>query len=252
VEKGNKTVTLNLHRVSGEYRAIKSLKEFKMILSEVLKQMNIVNEDEVKLNRLDIAIDNDLDFNENFKFFLMLFDLYTFKYSKKDRWYTTDLDTLKRTTIIWNNSHYEVVFYDKNEQSGGLHEFKTRMEFRFKRLSKMDFEKHIDKLIDNLKDIEEHIPALEADMASRLTKIWLDESKKGKIKTFSEFVRKYDDYFYTTNVMKLVYKESGLKAACSSWIKDFRKGNTLEFYSKSNITKTKKQMIKSIKTYKKS
>lgn len=251
IEKGIKKLTLNINRKTGKYKAIKDLKEFKKVLGEIMKLMSVQDEKKVKLDRLDIAIDNDLDFNENFKFFLMLFDLYTFNYSKIDRWYTTNLDTLKKNTIIWDNSHYEVVFYDKKEQSKGTHEFNTRMEFRFKRLSKMDLEKQIDKLIDNLKDIEENIPLLEQDMANRLIKVWKSESKNGKIKTFSEFVRKYDDYFYTIDIMKLVHKETGLKGSCTSWVKEFRKKNNLVFYKKTNVTKIKNQMIKSIKTYKK-
>ena len=75
----------------------------------------------------------------------MFFDLYTFKKSNKDRWYTINLDSLDKTTIIYKNTNLEVVFYDKEAESGGNHDFATRMEVRFKRLSKMDFEKNLDK-----------------------------------------------------------------------------------------------------------
>lgn len=252
VEKGKKIIKINPHMITGKYKKVESLKELKSIMREVLEQLSVINQKEVKLNRIDIAIDSDLEFNDNFKFLLMFFDLYTFKKSNKDRWYTTDLDTLDRTTIIYKNTNMEVVFYDKKKESCGNHDFATRLEFRFKRLSKMDFEKNLDKVIDSLKDLEEKMPLLEEDMAKRLVKLWEKESKKGKIKTFSEFVRKYDDYFYTTNVIKIVYKESGLKGSCSNWVKKYRLTNNLEFYSKSNVIKLKKQMIKSIKTYKKS
>lgn len=252
VEKGKKIIKFNPHMTTGKYKKVGSLKELKNIMEEVLEQLSVINQKEVKLNRIDIAIDSDLNFNDNFKFLLMFFDLYTFKKSNKDRWYTVNLDTLDKSTIIYKNTNMEVVFYDKEAESGGNHEFSTRMEVRFKRLSKMDFEKNLDKVIDSLKDLEEKMPLLEEDMAKRLVKLWEKESKKGKIKTFSEFVRKYDDYFYTTNVIKIVYKESGLKGSCSNWVKKYRLTNNLEFYSKSNVVKLKKQMIKSIKTYKKS
>lgn len=252
VEKGNKIVKINPHMITGKYKKVEGLKDLKNIMREVLEQLSVINQDKVKLNRIDIAIDNNLNFNDNFKLFLMFFDLYTFKKSNKDRWYTTNLDNLDRTTIIYKNTNLEVVFYDKKGESGGNHDFETRMEVRFKRLSKMDFEKNLDKLIESLKDLEEKIPQLEEDMAKRLVKLWKKESEKGKIRTFSEFVRKYDEYFYTVDTMKLVYKETGLKGACSSWVKDFRKANSLVFYKKTNITKLKNQMIKSVKNYKKS
>lgn len=253
ISKGTKTLIINLHKFScdKEYKRINSLKEFKKLLEEVLQELRIVNREDIELKRMDIAIDTSLDFNQNFKFFLMLFDLYTFNNAKIDRWYTTNLDTLKKNTIIWKNSHYEVVFYDKKEESHGSHDYNTRMEFRFKRLSKMDFEKHIDKLTDNLKDLEENIPELEESMANRLIKLWKEEFEQGEVTTFREFVRKYNIYFYTTNIIKLVYKQTGLKGACSKWIERFRESNKLEFYSKATIVKMKKDMLKSIKTYKK-
>lgn len=252
VEKANKIVKVNPHLVSGEYKKVQGLKELKKIMGEVLEKLSVINKDKIKLNRIDIAIDNNLNFNDNFKLFLMFFDLYTFGKSNKDRWYTTNLDTLDKTTIIYKNTNLEVVFYDKEAESGGNHDFSTRMEIRFKRLSKMDFEKNLDKLIDSLKDLEEKIPLLEEDMSKRLIKLWEKESKKGITKTFSEFVRKYNEYFYTIEIIRQVYKATALKGNCTKWISKFREKNSLEFYKKSNITSLKKQMIKSIKTYKKS
>lgn len=252
VEKAKKIIKINPHMINGKYKQVRSLKEFKKILMEVLEQLSVINKEDVKLNRIDIAIDSDLDFNENFKFLLMFFDLYTFKKSNKDRWYTTDLDSLKRTTIIYKNTNLEVVFYDKEAESGGTHELKTRMEIRFKRLSKMDFEKNLDKLRDSLKDLEEKLPLLEEDMAKRLVKLWETESKSGKVKNFSEFVRKYNEYFYTLEIIRHVYKATGLKGNCTKWISKFRESNSLIFYKASNVKSLKNKMLQSIKNYKKS
>ena len=51
------------------------------------------------------------------------------------------------------------------------------------------------------------------------------------------------------NILKEVYKGVGLKGSYSNWIKDFRKTNNIEFYSKSDIKTLQKAILKSAKEY---
>ena len=88
---------------------------------------------------------------------------------------------------------------------------------------------------------------LEDNMSKRLIKLW--EMDKGNVKSFSEFVRKYNDYFYTLNILKVVYKSTGMKGSYSNWLKEFRRVNVLEFYTTKDIKELQKAMLKSVKTY---
>ena len=96
--------------------------------------------------------------------------------------------------------------------------------------------------------MEGQLEHLEENMSERLIKLW--EVEKENVKSFSEFVRKYNDYFYTLNILKEVYKGVGLKGNCKRWIDKFREGNnTLEFYTKTDIKEIQKAMLKSAKEY---
>ena len=69
------------------------------------------------------------------------------------------------------------------------------------------------------------------------------------MKSFSEFVRKYNDYFYTINILKEVYKSANMKGSYKGWLDNFRLKNNLEFYTAKDIKELQKAMIKSVKSY---
>lgn len=247
INKQERTIVLNLNN-EDEYKPILNLKDYKKKMKEVINTLEIVEIKKVKLERIDIAIDIDIDFNTNFKFLLYLHQVIT-NTQISDKWYTTNLNTLKRNTIISRSRDKEVCFYDKKEESNEKHYLSTRLEFRYKRLSKLDLEMQIKKVIEDLNNIENNIENAEKEIAERLILLYLNEKEKNKILTFSEFVRKYNHFFYNKYVLKLVYHKSGLKGNFNTWLSKFRESNPIEFYDKKDINNFKKIMIKSIKKY---
>ena len=247
INKQQRTIVLNLNN-DDEYKPILNLKDYKKKMKEVISMLEIVEIKKVELERIDIAIDTDIDFNTNFKFLLFLHQVIT-NSQISDKWYTINLNTLKKNTIISRSRDKEVCFYDKKDESNNKHYLNTRLEFRYKRLSKLDLDKQIQKVIDDLNDIENNIESVENEIAERLILLYLSEKDKNKILTFSEFVRKYNNYFYTKYVLKLVYHKSGLKGRYSTWLYKFKETNDIVFYDKKDINKFKKIMIKSIKKY---
>ena len=248
-DNSNMTLKLNLHTKYGEMN-IDTYKKHKQGIVETMEQIGVISIDQVKLNRIDIALDSsDYDYQEDFKKMLFTYELLTIKHKKSSKWYTTDLNTLKTNTIKLYDSRFELEIYDKKSESNGVHPSNIRIEFRYKRLSK-DLSNSIDyinKVSDKIKEMDKHLETLEINMSNRL--IMLYESEKDNVKSFSEFVRKYSHYFYTVNILKKVYKSVGLKGNCKGWIDDFRKRNTLEFYTTKDIKKIQKAMLRSIKTY---
>lgn len=247
INKQQRTIVLNLNN-DDEYKPILNLKDYKKKMKEVISMLEIVEIKKVELERIDIAIDTDIDFNTNFKFLLFLHQVIT-NSQISDKWYTINLNTLKKNTIISRSRDKEVCFYDKKDESNNKHYLNTRLEFRYKRLSKLDLDKQIQKVIDDLNDIENNIESVENEIAERLILLYLSEKDKNKILTFSEFVRKYNNYFYTKYILKLVYHKSGLKGRYSTWLYKFKETNDIVFYDKKDINKFKKIMIKSIKKY---
>ena len=130
-----------------------------------------------------------------------------------------------------------------------MHPFETRIEFRYKRLSKdlADTEVYLHKVMDKVREMDGKLLQLEDNMSKRLIKLY--QLEKDNVKSFSEFVRKYNDYFYTLNILKEVYKSTGMKGGYKNWVDKFRKTNQLEFYAAKDIKELQKAILKSVKSY---
>lgn len=240
---------VNLHTRYGEM-TLDKLNKFNCALEDSLEDIGVLQMDNVELNRVDIALDtNSYTMQKDFKKMLFCYELLTIKHKKSDRWYTTNLNTLQRNTIKLYDSRFELEIYDKAKASNNMHPFETRIEFRYKRLSKdlADSEVYLHKVMDKIGEMDGKLLQLEENMSKRLIKLY--QADKDNVKSFSEFVRKYNDYFYTINILKEVYKNSGMKGSCKGWLDNFRLKNNLEFYTAKDIKELQKAMIKSVKTY---
>lgn len=243
------TLKVNLHTRYGEM-VLDNVKKFNTALEESLSDMGVVEMSNVELTRVDIALDtNNYTMQQDFKKMLFCYELLTIKHKRDDRWYTTDLNTLQRNTIKLFGDRFELEIYDKAKASNNMHPFSTRIEFRYKRLNKdiADNEIYLKKTIDKVNEMDGKLLQLEENMSKRLIKLY--QTDKDNVKSFSEFVRKYNDYFYTLNILKEVYKASGMKGSYKGWLDNFRLKNKLEFYTSKDIKELQKAMKKSVKTY---
>lgn len=243
------TLKVNLHTTYGEM-TLDNVKKFNTALEESLSDMGVIEMSNVELTRVDIALDtNNYTMQQDFKRMLFCYELLTIKHKRDDRWYTTDLNTLQRNTIKLYGDRFELEIYDKAKASNNMHPFQTRIEFRYKRLNKdiADNEIYLKKTIDKIEEMNGKLLQLEENMSKRLIKLY--QADKDNVKSFSEFVRKYNDYFYTLNILKEVYKNSGMKGSYKGWLDNFRLKNKLEFYTSKDIKELQKAMKKSVKTY---
>lgn len=240
---------VNLHTKFGEM-TLDNLKKFNCALEDSLEGIGVIEMDNVELNRIDIALDtNNYTMQKDFKRMLFAYELLTIKHKKSDRWYTTNLNTLERNTIKLYESRFELEIYDKAKASNNMHPYDTRIEFRYKRLSKdlADTEVYLHKVMDKIREMDGKLLQLEDNMSKRLINLY--QVEKDNVKSFSEFVRKYNDYFYTINILKEVYKSANMKGSYKGWLDNFRLKNNLEFYTAKDIKELQKAMIKSVKTY---
>lgn len=243
------SLKVNLHTKYGEM-VLDSAKKYNSALNSSLAELGVLNLNEVELNRIDVALDtNDYTMQKDFKKMLFAYELLTIKHKKSDRWYTTNLNTLQRNTIKLYDSRFELEIYDKAKVSNNMHPFSTRVEFRYKRLNKelKESDVYLNKVMDKIKEMDGKLLQLEDNMSKRLIKLY--QADKDNVKSFSEFVRKYNDYFYTLNILKEVYKATGMKGGYKNWVDKFRKTNQLEFYTAKDIKELQKAMLKSVKTY---
>ncbi|MGL4569438.1 MAG: hypothetical protein ACRDCB_11875 [Clostridium sp.] len=245
-----KIMVINPNKFTYKYTPIHSFKEFHNTMDNIYSALTVKDTTKVNIHRLDVALDSSIDFEANFKFLLFIFELLTIGYSKADKWYTTNLNTLKRNTIIIKTRSIEICFYNKAEESNNRHYCNTRCEFRFLRISDKNYKAHFNKILLMIKKMETLIPQLEVLMSQRLISLWQSEVITGEIKSFSEFVRKYNVYFYTNTIIKTVYLSTGLKGNYKKWIDRFREtNNQLELFTNSDVIYFRKQVKKSLINY---
>ena len=211
---------------------------------------NILN---IECNRMDISIDSSLKYNDYVKLHLYLFELITFKDNSRGKMLCTNLNTLMDNNIYLNSRDLKLSIYDKALESNGTHPFQTRIEFRWCRYVNLDTTRSAKKVINKLNDIEAHDNPLKENMISRLTNLFEIELKNGSVTDFTDFVRKYDKYFYTSGIVKGVYSAVGHEGNFNNWFKYFKKTNpNFNYYSLRDIKKYKAAIVKSIKNYIKS
>ncbi|APF22361.1 hypothetical protein [Clostridium butyricum] len=242
-----KKLVISPNMITGEYVPILSIDGFVNSMEEIFEIIGVVEIDKISMRRIDIAVDLDIDYIECFKKILFLFELITLEENKSDRWYTTNLNTLKSNSLILKGRSIEICFYNKKEESCGKHYAPTRFEFRFKRVSSKNYIIHINKVRNIVNTMDFSIVKLEENMTERLIVLWNSENKE--VKSFSEFVRKYDRYFYTIRILENVYRKTGLSGNCTNWVKKFRNNNNLMFFTKSDVKIFKCEVNKAIKEY---
>lgn len=248
-DKGSITLVLNLNRVLGHYNRLESLQEHEDTFKEVLALYDIEIDEDINLNRLDIAIDSTLDFKDNIKYHLYIFELLTYSNKRANRWHTTDIDTLQATSIKSMARSMDIVFYDKASESKGRHYYNTRMEFRYKRLTRLNFRRKLLELIDMINTIDINIPLIDKNMGKRLCKLYDYRQAQGTIQSLSEFVRCYDHYIYTRPILDTLYTHTGLKGNVSNWLKDYRARQPIILYTKADILRYKQDATRSIRLY---
>lgn len=248
---GQAKAKVNLYKQYSE-EELDRLSKYMDRLKHKLDQLEV---EEAVMNRIDIAIDtNNYKFDNDLKLLLYIAELLTIRKIKAgDLWYNTNMRDLQANCIRFNprnNNSFELSIYNKAQETVGF-PYATRIEFRRKRLkgSIDDSEKWIKDIIDKLDNMECRIDYVNDFMIDRLSNLYKLEMDKEKITSFSEFVRKYNDYFYTLDILKGVYKNTGLTGSYNNWLMKFRKVNNLSFMSKVDIRQFVKDSKKAIKVY---
>lgn len=234
------------------YKKTNSRNNINKAIEEIAGKIGVTKMD-IEVNRMDISLDSNLNYEDYMKFHLYLFELITYKESHNKKILCTSLDSYKDNNIYLNSRDLKLAIYNKGYESKGTHPYSTRIEFRWIRYASLDTEKMAKKVIDRLKGIEENNEGLEEKVISKLVERYEEEKAGGKIKTFTEFVRKYDKFFYTRNIIKGVYDATGLKGSFKKWLDKFKENQpNFKYYTLTDIKKYRNSMVKSIKAYIKS
>ncbi|EHL1910535.1 hypothetical protein KDH02_004809 [Salmonella enterica] len=249
------TIGMNLNRANGRYNMIESLKESEKKLLEIMDDLTIIEKHNVEMNRIDIAIDSKMKFEECKRFIGYIFMLVTYSDKQSYKVKLSDMYSDNVTGYVSKSRDLEIVFYDKALESEGQHKYNTRMEFRYKRIKTLDFKMHIDKLIRLIRSIDVNIELLDKKKIEALKKLYDKAIRENKATNFSQFVICYSDSIYTKEQLKALYEYANMQGDFTNWLSFFRKSHSdLEFqlFNKTDVKKYKSEVIKSIKKYRNS
>lgn len=251
-KKGELITKWNVNNMMFEYSNEYKLSETKRKLVELMELATVINIDDVKMNRIDIATDSYIDFVENSKLIYLLHRCLTAKIKGGKSWNNEDDNDFNYSNFRFVNRDWNIEFYDKNKESEGNSLYNTRFEVRHLRVKAQEFEYHIEKTIQLWQGAINNLEVVEKIQVQKLCDLWDKEVAECPKMKFTTFVDRNHKRFLTMNIMKEVYKYVGLKGAFSGWLRDYRRTHIMEFATKGQLDKMVKEIVKSLKLYKKS
>ena len=230
---------------SKDYRLSKTIQDFNK-MQDILR---VLDSNKVVMRRIDIATDISKNFDDISKFLDLVHKCIRANKKNGKAWSNIDETDLNTSNYFYRKkSELEIEFYNKHKENTKAN-YPTRLELRFLRVSSKDFKRHINNAIELWKAMPSNLENVEQQVIYILKTKWIEEKQLNPKLIFSTFTYKYNKYIYTQNILKALYKETGLKREFKSWLQDYRKNYYIEFYTKTNLNNFSKSVIKSLKEY---
>lgn len=250
-KKGELTTKWNPNNARFDYSNVYELSHTKGKLVELMELATVINIDDVKMNRVDICTDSTINFVENAKMIQLLHKCLVAKIKSGKTWLNIDDTDNKVSNVRFANRDWNIEFYDKCKESEGNSLYNTRFEVRHLRVKSQDFIHHIDKTIDLWQGALNNLEVVDKIEVEKLKRIADDERKECLNMRFTTYVDRHNAEIFTLEQLKELYKWWGLKGSFKSWLNDYRKTHILELVNKTQLNNVIKEVVKSLKSYKK-
>ena len=251
-KKGELITKWNPNNMCFNYSNEYKLSTTKQKMEELMELATVINYDDVKMNRIDIATDSTMDFVVNAKLIQLLHKCLVAKIKGGKVWLNIDDTDNKVSNVRFANRDWNIEFYDKDKESEGNSLYNTRFEVRHLRIKSQDFIHHIDKTIDLWQGALNNLEVVDKIEVEKLKRIAEEERKECPSMKFTTFVDRHNGEIFTLEQLKELYKYWGLKGSFKAWLNDYRKTHILELVNKTQLNNVVKEVVKSLKSYKKS
>lgn len=251
IDKEFVSTILNPNNYKYPYSLEYKLSVTKSLIMEMRESLGVIDLDAQNLSRIDIATDCNMVFQDNKKL-LGLMHKCIRATKNGSAWINTIEETLDYSNFRFlDKPRLGIEFYNKNLESNGRSYYGTRLEIRFlrPRTKFINYEKYIKDVIKLWEGMPNKLSLVEDKMITLLKEKWQKELLKHKNPNFTAFVHKYEDHIYTRRILNEVYKEVGFKSKLASWLSDYKKKYTINFYKKTDLTIISKQIVRSLKKY---
>lgn len=250
-KQGELITKWNVNNALYEYSNVYELSHTKKKLEELMELATIINVEDVKMNRIDICTDSTIDFVDNAKLIQLLHKCLVAKIKGGKVWLNIDDNDNKVSNVRFANRDWNIEFYDKQKESEGKSLYSTRFEVRHLRVKSQEFEYHVDKTIQLWQGAINNIEVVNKIEVEKLKRIADDERKECPNMRFTTYVDRHNNEIFTLEQLKELYKWWGLKGSFKSWLNDYRKTHILELVNKTQLNNVIKEVVKSLKSYKK-
>lgn len=251
-KKGELTTKWNPNNARFDYSNVYELSHTKGKLVELMELATVINIDDVKMNRVDICTDSTINFVENAKMIQLLHKCLVVRLKGGKLWVNIDDSDNNYSNFRFANRDWNIEFYDKDKESESKSLYSTRFEVRYLRAKSQDFIHHIDKTIDLWGGALNNLEVVDKIEVEKLKRIADDERRECPSMKFTTFVDRHNDEIFTIEQLRELYKYWGLKGAFKTWLRDYRKTHIMELINKTQLNEVIKEVVKSLKAYKKS
>lgn len=251
-KKGELITKWNVNNMMFEYSNEYKLSETKRKLVELMELATIINVEDVKMNRIDICTDSTIDFVDNAKLIQLLHKCLVAKIKGGKVWLNIDDNDNKVSNVRFANRDWNIEFYDKKKESESKSLYNTRFEVRCLRVKCQGFEYHIDKTIQLWQGALNNLEVVDKIEVEKLKRIADDERKECPSMKFTTYVDRHNGEIFTLEQLKELYKYWGLKGAFKTWLRDYKRTHIIELINKTQLNEVAKEVVKSLKVYKKS
>lgn len=214
------------------YKEIFDLSEFEQVYIQIIQEMELVDYHKTRVDfRIDCYQDN---YNELLKLNKLIILLLIMRYQIRNKYQSIDPLTLEILTIRIQNNYIECENYNKNIQSNGTDNAKNRLELREKSIRDDEsITTLIERWCKRLSKLPTYFEELQITCNTILVNKWYEE-KEIKVKSLSEFIRKYQENIFCRQQLIEFYKLLGFKNP-SKKADNFKQRNQIEYFSINDV-----------------
>ncbi|TCL44460.1 hypothetical protein [Harryflintia acetispora] len=236
---------LNVNKAFGV--EISSLVRFLSAIERIQANLGI---SEWQFDRLDIAFDTTLKYDDIYKYSLYIISLVSAITGIKNAIDIQDVNTKRKRALTIKRdgrNAFELQIYNKALESDNKHPY-SRFEFRYKNINGKDVYSVLEQLRSLISGLLYGIEVVERQRVSALYELWQTESGSGnttQTKNLSEFVRRYSNDLFTREIVKGLYSKIH-SGKFTEWLKYFRRNNRILFIEKTEIETIVETMKKAL------
>lgn len=203
---------------------------------EIFREKYNVGIEVVRLERVDFGRDLLESIGESEKKYTLFLELLSERRKGKGI-FKTIKEVTKTGNLKTATRRKQSLFYccEDKKRLGNTRLENRELQIRNSGSDRKILKKVVNDHIKELAKIEELLPFVEERYIKILCKYYDEQMRKDKIRNFTDFIVFAQDKILTVDVLKALYKYSGLKGSFKPWYQKYRSTRNLELVCKKEI-----------------